>query len=99
LWPLVNMRSFVAVTGPKTDYWLVNTVALLLVASGLTFLDASRMTPFPRPLAFLAVAEAIAIASVSIYYPMRKRISKIYYADAALQILLMLGWLFTVSNV
>ncbi|WP_353988713.1 hypothetical protein [Ruicaihuangia caeni] len=36
VWPLLHMRSFVAITGPKTDYWLVRTVALLLIAIGST---------------------------------------------------------------
>ena len=32
LWPLVDMRSFEAVTGRKRDRWLVNTVGLLLAS-------------------------------------------------------------------
>ena len=34
VWPLVHMRSFEAVTGPKQDHWLVHTVAGLLVVNG-----------------------------------------------------------------
>ncbi len=30
LWPLVHRRSFEAVTGRKTYWWLVNTVGSLL---------------------------------------------------------------------
>lgn len=30
LWPLLHMRSFEAVTGPKRDKWLVNTVGALI---------------------------------------------------------------------
>ena len=35
LWPLLHRRSFEAVTGPKQDYWLTSTVALLMVGNGL----------------------------------------------------------------
>ena len=36
LWPLVSMRTFEAVYGPKTDRWLVQTVGGLLTAIGAT---------------------------------------------------------------
>lgn len=34
LWPLVNMRTFEAVYGPKSDKWLECTVAGLLITIG-----------------------------------------------------------------
>ena len=33
LWPLVHLRSLEGVFGPKTDEWLVHTVAGLLAAN------------------------------------------------------------------
>ena len=30
LWPVVHLPSFIAVTGPKRDLWLVRTVGLLI---------------------------------------------------------------------
>lgn len=36
LWPLLHMRSFEAVLGPKTDRWLVRTVAGLMLTNGET---------------------------------------------------------------
>ena len=35
IWPVVHMPSFIAVTGPKTDLWLVRTVGLLIAGIGL----------------------------------------------------------------
>ena len=32
LWPLIHMRSFEAISGPKRDQWLVKTIGLLLTA-------------------------------------------------------------------
>ncbi|MCC9168544.1 hypothetical protein [Pontibacter harenae] len=40
VWPLVHMPSFLMVTGPKTDLWLVVTVSLLLVLIGLVLVVA-----------------------------------------------------------
>ncbi|MGH7661110.1 MAG: hypothetical protein ACRENA_09390 [Vulcanimicrobiaceae bacterium] len=34
IWPLLSMRSFEAITGPKTDRWLVRMVGLLAATIG-----------------------------------------------------------------
>ena len=36
--PIVSMRTFEKVTGPKTDEWLVKTVGLLIAVSGAIFI-------------------------------------------------------------
>lgn len=39
IWPLVSMRTFMAVTGPKVDQWLVLPVGLLIgVTAGVCLL-------------------------------------------------------------
>ena len=40
IWPILDIRGFMAVTGPKTDLWLVRTVGVLLVVIGVTLLRA-----------------------------------------------------------
>jgi hypothetical protein len=40
LWPLVHLRSFEWVFGPKTDVWLQRTTGGLLVSAGLAQLAA-----------------------------------------------------------
>ena len=42
LWPVIDMRSFELITGPKTDDWLVRTVGVLAASIGLTLLVAAR---------------------------------------------------------
>ncbi|MFH5804425.1 hypothetical protein ACG2DA_10255, partial [Alienimonas sp. DA493] len=42
VWPLVHIRSFEFVTGPKTDDWLVQTVGALVLAIGGTLLYGAR---------------------------------------------------------
>src|SRR4051812_30893344 len=41
LWPIVHMPSFLFVSGPKTDLWLVKTVGILIVVIGSVLLAAS----------------------------------------------------------
>ena len=41
IWPVLHIESFMAVTGPKTDIWLVKTVGLLKTACSLGMLTAS----------------------------------------------------------
>jgi hypothetical protein len=48
IWPLLSMRSFERITGPKIDKWLVKTVGLLVTAIGATILLGSkRKLPSP----------------------------------------------------
>lgn len=42
MWPLLSIKSFQAVTGPKEDLWLVKTVGCLLTVAGLHSILASR---------------------------------------------------------
>src|SRR5690606_7125764 len=42
IWPMLHMESFVAVTGPKEDYWLVRMVALLSISIGAAILSQKK---------------------------------------------------------
>lgn len=88
--PLVSMRAFEAITGPKTDHWLVKTVGLLALGSGaLLGREAAR----PRPDPVLGIAAAVPFALASGWYGGTGRISRVYLADAALEGAFALAWL------
>lgn len=94
LWPLVSLDSFVLVTGPKTDYWLVRTVGLLVAVIGLALGVGAlgrRRTP---ELLVLAFGVALAFAGIDLTYATGGRIPSIYLADAVVQLGLvaLLGW-------
>ena len=92
VWPLVHIRSFLAVTGPKTDLWLVETVGVLVAAMGAgLLLSAARGTPTIE-LALIAVLAALGLAAIDIIYVTRGVISRIYLADAALEALFIVAW-------
>jgi hypothetical protein len=95
VWPLLHRRSFERVTGPKTDFWLAQTVGLTVAAIGIGLGQAvSRERGVPPELRTIAAASAAGLALVDLSLVARGRISKIYLADAAAEVALVAGWLF-----
>lgn len=93
LWPLIHIRSFLKVTGPKTDVWLVKTVGVLITVVGAVLgLGGSRGTA-RQEMMVLAVGSAVALTGIDVYYVARRRIAPIYLLDAAGEIVLIVGWL------
>lgn len=93
IWPLLHMPSFLAITGPKTDLWLVRTVALLLVAIGLAFLTAAYRKEYLPALGVLGISSAAGMAGIDLYYALNDRIWDTYLIDAVGEGLLILAWM------
>jgi hypothetical protein len=85
LWPIVHMRSFEAVTGPKVDTWLAQTVGGLIAAVGLALLVDESKT--------LGIASAATLGAADAYFAGKGRISKVYLGDAAVEAALIAAWL------
>src|SRR5687767_603970 len=81
LWPLLHMESFLAVTGPKTDLWLVRTVALLITCIGTTLLVAAREKQPAASITVLGIASAASLAWVDAYYSLTGVIWPVYLLD------------------
>jgi hypothetical protein len=92
VWPLIDMRSFEAVTGPKVDKWLVRTVGVLVAAIGGALISAGVRRAVTPEIAGLAVSSAAGLGLIDILYSSTGRISKIYLADAAAEAALIAGW-------
>lgn len=88
LWPLISMSTFLAVTGPKVDLWLVNTVGILVLVSGLTILLAGLRRAVTMEILLLAVGSALGLCAVDIIYVSVGRILPIYLLDATAEIIL-----------
>jgi hypothetical protein len=85
LWPIVHLRSFVALTGPKSDTWLVQTFGALIAAVGGVLLsdeDASGRAVQAR----LAITSGLTLAAADAWFVARRRIRPIYLADAAVEL-------------
>jgi hypothetical protein len=92
LWPLCHMRSFLAVTGPKTDLWLVQTVGALVTCIGGQLLLAAKDKSEADNLRPLAAGSAASLALIDVLHVARRRISPIYLLDAAAEIGLVYLW-------
>jgi hypothetical protein len=83
VWPILHISSFMAVTGPKVDVWLVKMVGLLTIAIGAAIIAAYRDKYDSRLLNALA---ALSYLIIDTYYALTDRISDIYLADAGVEL-------------
>lgn len=90
-WPLVSMRSFEAVFGPKQDRWLEYTVAGLLAGIGFGQLKAAQGGDW-RTSRRLGVATACTLLVVDLCNVPIGRIRWTYLIDAAEEIALLAAW-------
>ena len=93
LWPIIDIMSFQRVTGPKTDIWLVQTVGVLVAASGLGYLIAACRRHISPEVAWIAGSQALALASIDLLYACTGRISQIYLLDALVELTFVVIWL------
>ena len=94
LWPFLSLRTFIAVTGPKTDVWLVKTVGGLLVVIGIALIVGSNSEEIKPNTICLGVFSALALALIDIYYALRRKIiSKIYLGDAVVERIFVFLWI------
>lgn len=90
LWPLLSRRAFERVTGPKSDWWLVQMVGLLAASTGATLAIGARDERPTQAIRALALLSALSFTGIDVVHSMRGRISKIYLADAVVEIALVI---------
>lgn len=95
LWPLAHISSFEAVLGAKVDRWLVYTVAGLLLCIGAAQLTTSPDVAGVRQARRLGIGVALTLGGVDLVYALRRRISRMYLVDAAIEAGWLLAWLNT----
>lgn len=92
VWPLLSMDTFLRVTGPKTDLWLVQTVGVLIAVMGMVMLAGAARRRAAPEVVVLAVGAALALIGVDVVFVTRGIIPRIYLLDAAVEAALVLGW-------
>jgi hypothetical protein len=90
--PFVSRRLFTAVTGPKPEWWLVQTVGALVTAIGGALTTAAARDRVTSELALLGAASAASLAAIDVVYAARRRISPVYLVDALAELALVGGW-------
>jgi hypothetical protein len=94
IWPIIHIESFMEVTGPKTDIWLVKTVGALLIPISITMITHLVIHSETKPLTMLGGSTALAFICIDLYYSLNDTISNIYLADAAIEFFFLIGWIF-----
>ena len=92
LWPIVSLRTFEAVTGPKAEGWLVKTVGGLIATAGAALGSAAAARRVTPEIAMIGAGCAATLAAIDIVYVRRRRIPPIYLADAAIELALVAAW-------
>lgn len=92
VWPFAHLRSFLRVTGPKVDVWLVETVGALVAAVGVALLIAGVRRRVTVEIALLGLFAAGALGAVETPYALTGRIRAVYLADAAVEAAFVTLW-------
>ncbi|MFI6485772.1 hypothetical protein ACIBH1_48265 [Nonomuraea sp. NPDC050663] len=91
-WPLLHMRSFEAVLGPKTDRWLVRTVAGLLIGVGWSQVRAAQTPEGVRHARRIGLATASTLLAIDLVYVPLGRLRPTYLLDAAAEAAWIRAW-------
>jgi hypothetical protein len=93
LWGLLDIDSFMAVTGPKRDIWLVKTVSVLIISFSIPLLLLARRRRGPlREGGLLALLAAAGLAVIDFYYSARRVIWPVYALDGIVETVFVLTW-------
>nr|WP_240449520.1 hypothetical protein [Streptomyces harenosi] len=93
LWPLVHLRSFEWVFGPKTDVYLQKTTGGLLFCAGLAQLAAAADPRGPAQARRVGLGSALTLLAVDLVYVPKGRIRPTYLLDAAMEAAWIAAWL------
>lgn len=91
-WPLIHMPSFEAVTGPKQDDWLVQTVGTLILVVGAALCLSAKARVLNAGNYALAAGSAFALMIVDIVFTANGTLRPIYLLDAAAECFLLIAW-------
>src|SRR5687768_13758941 len=85
VWPVLSRRSFESVTGPKRDFWLVQTFGLLITVVGGVLVAARPRVAATPELRALAIGSAAMLGIADAFFVARRRIPRVYLVDALLE--------------
>jgi hypothetical protein len=89
--PFVSRRVFERVTGPKRDWWLVETVGVLVTAVGAGLSSAAASDRVTPEIELIAAGCAAGLAAIDIVTVARGLIAPTYLADAAVELAVLLA--------
>ena len=85
--PIVDLRSFKKVTGPKLERWLTKGVGACLANIGAALGAAGARGKVARELRILGMSTAVSFAAMDLWYAgARRRISRVYLLNGLAQL-------------
>jgi hypothetical protein len=87
IWPLLHIRSFMAITGPKVDIWLVRTFGALVAVCGAAILSGVAGKRVTDEMRSLGAGSATVLAMSDLYYVAKGRIAPTYLLDALTEVI------------
>jgi hypothetical protein len=94
LWGLIDIRSFMRVTGPKADIWLVKTVSVLLLPITFCFFAALFLNMPFLPVIIIGILTTSGLAAIDFYYTANRTIKWVYALDGIAEVLFLLTWIY-----
>lgn len=92
LWPMLHLKSFEAVTGPKVDGWLARSFGAMMAVVGSALVVGGARRPVRLETKYLAAASALCLGALDTYFVARRRIRSTYLFDAAVQAGFLTAW-------
>jgi hypothetical protein len=92
VWPLLSRRTFEAVTGPKDDWWLVETLSLTLLPVGAALATAGARDRVTPEIALLGAGAAWMLGGTDVAVATRRHGRWSYLLDAAISGGIVAAW-------
>jgi hypothetical protein len=93
VWPVLDIKSFLKVTGPKKEVWLVKTFGLLISCIAAALIVAAFRKEASYAIVFLGVISALSLMFADVYYVKKGAIPSVYLLDAAMELIFLFLWL------
>lgn len=90
--PFVSRTAFEAVTGPKREWWLVETVGAVVTAAGASLLVAGLRREGEAQAAVLGIGAAAGLAAIDVAYYRAGRLRAAYLVDAGVEAAIVAAW-------
>ena len=90
--PFVSRRAFEAVTGPKREWWLVETVGAVVTPIGAALGVAALRREGQTPAALLGIGAAAGLGVIDVVHHSRGRLRWTYLIDAAAEAAIVAAW-------
>jgi len=92
VWPLLQLSSFLAVTGPKHDLWLVQTMGALIAVVGVAMCVAGMRLFVTAEGCVLAAGSACVLMVADVVFSAEGVISPVYLLDGVLECAFVIAW-------